>query len=131
VFHIIEDVTVAAFPAVIPQMSVLTLFERTVDEPAQPNDVSLRITLNEQELYQGPIEVRFGGHVKMRWITDIRGLVLPGPGLLSFLIFFGQNQLAEWAIPVQNIGQVMVQPELPLENPPAPNPVAANPANER
>ena len=116
-FHLIEEMTVPAFPVVIPQLSIVALFERAEDEP-ELADLTVRIVLNEQEIFRGPIDLRFAGHLRMRWLTDVRGLVIPSPGTLAFIIYAGAQELGAWTISVLNIGQVVVQGELPLEVPP-------------
>jgi hypothetical protein len=130
VFHIIEDFNVPAFPVVVPQMCVVTLLQRAAEEPVEPPDLSLRIVLNQQELYRGPIEANFQGHLKVRWITEVRGLVIPGPGALVFSVHSGENQLGDWSIPVVNIGQPEVQPDLALADSVAEARRPVNPPNE-
>jgi hypothetical protein len=120
-FHLLEQFNSPFFPTVVPQMSIFMLIERSSDEPSEPTAGSLRIVLNEQELYRGPIELRFGEHLTAKYVSDVRGLVIPQPGLLRFIVTFGeQHSPQEWSVPIIHIGQALaVQAELPMNNQPA------------
>jgi hypothetical protein len=50
----------------------------------------------------------------MKAINEVGGLVLSGPGTLEFSVMHGNETLANWQMNVVNIGQTVVQTELPL-----------------
>jgi len=113
-FHVIEEWAIPAFPWVVVHFAIVALFERMANEP---NDLEVQVViqLGEQELFRGPLAVRFQERLRMRAITEVGGLVLPNPGLLNVLMTLGDRQLASWSIVVNNIGQPVAQPELPLQ----------------
>jgi hypothetical protein len=82
----------------------------------------LRIVLNEQELYRGPIEARFGDSLLMKFVTDVRGMVITQPGRLRLIVTFGEGPeqpSAEWSISVISVGQPIVQNNRALNTQPA------------
>jgi Family of unknown function (DUF6941) len=113
-FHVIEEWAIPVFPWVVAHFAIVALFERTANEP---NDLELQIViqLGAQELFRGPLAVRFQERLRMRAITEVGGLVLPSPGLMNVFMTLGDRQLASWSIVVNNIGQPIAQPELPLQ----------------
>ena len=90
------------------------MFEREANEPVKPQGLDMRIVLNDQELYRGGIEADFQGKLEFQWISDVRGLVIPFPGVLRFVIIFENQEMGEWRLPVVDISQPTVQTELPL-----------------
>lgn len=119
IFHMLDEINAAAFPVVVAQMCIAMLFERNANDAPEPNNVSLQISLNDQELFRTQIDLRFGAHYRMRYVTDFRGLLVSAPGNLRFAVTVGEERLGEWVVPVNHIGQLMVQPDLPLRNQPA------------
>jgi hypothetical protein len=113
VFHIIEEYNSPAIPFVVMHISMIALFSRKTDEPADQEVVN-RIYLEDAELAENPIEVKFQGHTRMRLISEIQGIVVDKPGLLRFSILQGDNELASWKIPVRYIGRPEAQLEMPL-----------------
>jgi hypothetical protein len=47
-FHIVEDLNMAGFPAVIPYIAVVGMFDRAADEPNDPEGAQLVITLSNR-----------------------------------------------------------------------------------
>jgi hypothetical protein len=115
-FHVLEELAVTNLPAVVPQMCVALIFTREADEPAEPDNVEMRITLNDRELYRGPVEVRFGQHLRFRALHDLRGMVINAPGQLKFAVLMNQQDLGSWFIVINHIGQPVVQTQLPLSD---------------
>jgi hypothetical protein len=113
-FHVIEEWNIPAFPLAVPYMVIVGLLKRTAEEPEAPEGVQLRITLANQEIFLGPISVNFQGRLRMRSITELGGLVILNPGVLSVSIIEGVRQLATWSVVVNHIGRPEAQAELPL-----------------
>jgi len=113
-FHIIEELNIAAFPIAIPYMAVVAMFDRTLEEPSDPEGVELTIFLGNQEISRGAMRLNFQGHLSMKAIYEVGGLVLAGPGTLEVAVTLENRKLATWPITLKNIGQPVVQAELPL-----------------
>lgn len=111
-FHILEEINSPVFPVALPQMSVVAMFVREEEEPNEPQ-VRLRIQLDGQELFLGPMGVNFQGHLRTRSLGNIQALVLPRPGRLSVSVEQNDHALASWLVAVNQIGQ----PNLQLQNP--------------
>jgi hypothetical protein len=112
VFHIYEEWNTPVVPFVIPRFTVLAVFIRTQDE--DPGDVFLSMNLANQELFRGQIKLNFQGRLRLRSITELGGLVIAQPGTFRVVVDHQGRELATWEMPINHIGQVVAQPELPL-----------------
>jgi hypothetical protein len=115
IFHAIEEWNVPAFPFVIPYMVVVSLLDRSPEEPDELAGVQLIFTLGAQELFRQPFEGSFQGRLRMRAIAEISGLVIPGPGELNVTIQIGERLTSTWAMAINDIGRPVVQPALNLQ----------------
>lgn len=113
-FHIIEELNIPAFPFALPYMAVVALFQRTLDEPNEPEGIQLVLTHGEQELVRQPLAASFQGRLRMRAIAEIAGMVVPGPGVINVTIEHGERQRSTWPIVVNNIARPVVQPVLQM-----------------
>jgi hypothetical protein len=105
-FHIIDEMVAAAFPAVMPQMTVLANLDRAPDETQTP-ELHLQIQAENSEslLRSHPITVNFQGALRTRSITVVQGLVIPAPLTLHVTLIHGGEEIARWTIPVVETGQ--------------------------
>jgi hypothetical protein len=112
VFHIAEGSNAAAFPIALPRITVIAILTREEDDPA---DVQLQLTatLAGQHLFAGPFPANFAAGLLSRTVVEMQGLVIPGPGDLSFVLRNGEQPLATWIIKVSQVGQPQLQLLLP------------------
>ena len=115
IFHVIEEWNIPAFPFAMPYMTIVSLLERLPEEPNEPVGLQLVLTLGAQELVREPLAVSFQGRSRMRSITEVAGIVIPGPGVLKVTIQYGDNPAYTWPILINNIARPIVQPILPMQ----------------
>jgi hypothetical protein len=112
VFNLLEEIPTPTFPIAIYAVSVFTLWIREEGEP--DTDAQLRVFLNEVQLRQTPLPLRFEGTSRCRNVTNILGLVLSGPGTLHFDVLLIDRVVGTWKIPVRGLPQVVeAQPQPP------------------
>jgi hypothetical protein len=81
--EILEELSVASFPNVFPEVAVIWCIARAANEPEQLSSV-FHILLNDAQLYEAPVEVAFKGSLRTRAIVRLAGLVITNPGRLRF-----------------------------------------------
>ncbi|MGB2678202.1 MAG: hypothetical protein WAN12_14050 [Candidatus Acidiferrum sp.] len=116
-FHIAEGSNAAVFPVAVPRFTVIALLSREEADPVEFN-IQLQASLGGQQLFSGPFPVNFAGGLLGRTIVELQGLVIPGPGDLTFLLRIEDQVLASWVIKVSQVGQPQMQLLLP-QAPPA------------
>jgi hypothetical protein len=123
VFNIMEELNAVNFPIVVQRISAVLMLSRTEDEP-QNLDLHIRITLSEQELYNGPVAVSFHEHLTTRVVADLIGLLIPAPGNLRIDVQDAGISHGHWTTRINRVGQLgpNVFPRMPPHAPP-PEPV--------
>lgn len=89
---LLEDIAVAAFPIVIPRLSLVISVSRE-DGDAETYEGSISIRMNDEVLMTTPLQIDFQGGVATRATVVIGGLQLPAPGRFS----------VSWSVPDQNL----------------------------
>lgn len=118
-FHILEQINSPAFPVVLPRLSIAILSTRREDEPANVQ-IQLQIHLGDRQLFAGPVAIDFSQHLFARNIADLQGLVIQAPGTIRVILKNGEVVLSSWTIPVNQVGQLVVQAQaVPPEPAPA------------
>jgi hypothetical protein len=117
-FHIAEGSGAGAFPVAWPRITAIALLSREETDPADPN-VQLQALLGDQQLFNGPFPVNFSGGLLSRSIVELQGLVVSGPGDLTFLLKIGEQVIGSWIIKVSQVGQPQLQLLIP-QTPPTP-----------
>ncbi len=84
-FHILEQVQVAVFPASL-SLTLVAVFAKGADEP-DDQSVRLKVGLGETVVFDTPVAISFRGKLRNRVLTAMSGLGIPGPGTLSFSFF--------------------------------------------
>jgi len=105
IFNVVDELTVAQFPAVFPRITVLFGLERENNDPEQLEGV-MTLTQEDTEISRWPVNAAFGELPRMRLTLVVNGLVIPSPGIFKFALSVGDRELASWSFPV-------TQPELP------------------
>jgi hypothetical protein len=106
-FGIWEEFTPTAFPVIIPNFCIFALFEKTGRE-ADHQEVDLKITLAKKEFFSQSIPVDFQGKQRVRNITQMNGMPLTGPGILSVSISKGTTVLGAYDMMVAE-GEVSIK----------------------
>lgn len=120
IFHILEDFASPSFPFVVPRIAVVAHVVKEPEEPDEPEGVEVHIYLSDEQIFSGPMAMRFQGRLRLRAIADFQGLVVKAPGTLRVTLTKDQRELATWSIVVTDIGRPVVQSELPLADTPPP-----------
>jgi hypothetical protein len=81
--EILEELSVASFPNVFPEVAVVWCIARDASEPERVPS-TFHIMLNDVQLYEAPVDVAFQGSLRTRAIVRVGGLVLTNPGRLRF-----------------------------------------------
>lgn len=119
-FHILEEVSVVAFPAFLHSVAVVAVLGRDADDQEKAK-LALNIGTNAGPIASFPVEVDFVGKSRYRNMTLLQGLMLPQSTSLEFILLQKEQELARWQVPIQFIGPpVAVAP--PLAQPPPTSP---------
>jgi hypothetical protein len=113
IFNLLEELNAATFPFVIPMATVFVYLERAEDE--SPGDMSIKMTIDRQELFRIPLQLDFQGRLRLRLMNEVRGLVIPAPGLFRLTVEREGVVLASWEMPINNIGQPVAEPVQPVQ----------------
>lgn len=81
--EVLEQLSVASFPNVFPEVAIVWCIAREANEP-EAVPARFHILLNETQLYEAPVDVAFQGTLRTRAIVRLAGLVITGPGRLRF-----------------------------------------------
>src|SRR5271167_4741730 len=81
--EVLEQLSVASFPNVFPEVAIVWCIAREANEP-EAVPARFHIFLNETQLYEAPVEVAFQGTLRTRAIVRLAGLVITNPGQLRF-----------------------------------------------
>lgn len=78
----------------------------------------IQIVLNNEQLFASPLRVDFQGHLRVRAVAEIQGIVLTQPGVLKLSLHHEGVELGSWSLRVNQVGepQIFLAPEgqLPL-----------------
>lgn len=100
-FHIVEQIQSATFPASLQGLVLVAMFAK---ETGDGDNASLRlkIVLGDAVLIETPVAFSFQGRTKGRVLAAINGLAIPGPGILSFILLSGSGgQIGSWEAAVE------------------------------
>jgi len=81
--EVLEQLSVASFPNVFPEVAIVWCIAREANEP-EAVPARFHIYLNETQLYEAAVEVAFQGTLRTRAIVRLAGLVITNPGQLRF-----------------------------------------------
>lgn len=100
-FHLLERMQAAAFPTSIAVTVVGMVVKEADDLDSQ--SVRLVVDLNGTVIFDAPISFSFGQQPRNRIITALKGLGIPGAGVLSFsfLSDSGRSLGAAWTATVE------------------------------
>lgn len=110
--NILQDLSSPTFPAIHPRVNLAAILDRTGDEP-NASDGTIRIALDDQPVFETPLHIDFQGHLRVRAVAEIQGVVLTRPGILKLSLLHAGNELGSWSLRVNQLGepQIFVAPE--------------------
>jgi hypothetical protein len=103
-FHIMENLTVAALPVVIPRVTVIAVLSREEDDPPTP-DFQLEVRLGDQQLVAHPFNVNFANYLTTKAVAELNAIVVQTPGQLSFVLRQAGEEKAYWPVTITQLGQ--------------------------
>lgn len=106
--NLFEEFNVAAFPVIVPRISVACLLERTIDED-EKRSLNLSVELDSKSLFKLTLNTDFQGKVRVRTIGEIEGFVLTAPGLLTFKLQDEDVDLGVWFVRINHTGAPTVK----------------------
>jgi hypothetical protein len=115
-FHIMEQLNAPSFPVAIPRVSMIAVLTRQDTDPSNVQ-LQLQIYSGNQQLFVGPMAVNFAQQLNARTVAEMHGLVVPAPGVLSFVLRNGDETLSSWTVLVSQVGQMPLQIFLPPTHP--------------
>jgi hypothetical protein len=89
-FHILESVSSPTFPIVLPPFVAVTMLARNPDESETPK-LTMKWNLNDEPIFEFPLEINFQGQSRARNLTDIEAVLLQGPGILTATVFLEES----------------------------------------
>lgn len=105
IFHILEQISAPSFPAVHPISTMVAMVERTLDEPDEIS-VHARVAVNGNPLGPDvPITLAFQGHLRLRFIGNLQGIVVPEHGVLEIDLRYDDNVIGSWKVQVDLVAQ--------------------------
>jgi hypothetical protein len=121
-FNIIEQFSAASFPVAVPRIAMIAAFTREQTDPSNIQ-FQLKIFAGNQQLFGGPFAVNFVQQLTARTVAEMHGLVIPGPGNLTFVLMNGEEKLSSWTVTVNQVGQAPLQMFLPPTQAPQGSPL--------
>lgn len=109
-FKIFEGLLAEGFPVLLPAVSFFTLWEKGKEE-GNEHDTVLKIEIGEKTLISKNLKLDFQGKSRARQICNLKGLILPEPGLLRFSLAINGKATAEYVVDVGVREVVSVKPE--------------------
>jgi hypothetical protein len=99
ILNVIEELSAASFPGVLPLLTIVALFVRKKSEADKP---AMKIvgSQNNKELFDIPISPPFQGKLRTRLVIGLQGIVLPGPGNITVSLNHKNKTIASWPIDV-------------------------------
>lgn len=108
--NLLDEVSGAAFPFVIPLFQFLAVVDRN-DEEAPEHFGQVKFKLGDQILFDSPVNIDFVDQPRTRCVGTIRGFALPTSGDLEATITIS-NVEAKWVTRVKSTSQ----PELTMKS---------------
>jgi len=83
----------------VPRLAVSGFVEREETEPDH-TEIVLKIFIEDTLLIEKSIPVSFQGLRRVRSLTELQGFIIPSAGMLKFLLFIDEKELAAWDVSV-------------------------------
>lgn len=104
ILGIIEELSGAGFPGIIPSLSFIFVAQR---EKGDPETISyeIKISHNGKAMGDVPTNFSFQGRPRTRAISNIQGIPIPGPGVLTIAATRKNKKFCSWSIPINDVSQ--------------------------
>lgn len=113
VINVLDELVSPGFPVIIPKLSLCFVLARGQGDPDEVQ-LSIRATLGEAELMQGPVPCNFQSAPNTRLYMNFHGFAVSGPGELRFSLRMpGGQELGAWSLEVTQAELPKPQMELP------------------
>ena len=83
IHELVEELSPAKFPAVIPELAALALLEKDDGDPDR-TDCALTVTLAGDTIFEQRVVANFEGRKHTRNVMMFRGVPVTKPGLMEF-----------------------------------------------
>jgi hypothetical protein len=115
IFNVYEQITAPRFPVYVPELSLVVLLRREVDEP-NAFDTVISIHLGENIIGQANMHVDFQGQLMNRNISTFQGLPILTPGELRVNFNLPNNVPVSATVPVRLVPEQMPAPQQVVAN---------------
>jgi hypothetical protein len=100
IINIHENFKPTGYPLLIPRFSVFALLERDLEDLSNP-EASLIIKLDDEKIFDKPVEVNFGDFLLTRAIIRFQGFVITKPGILTLTLKVATETINSYPILVE------------------------------
>lgn len=118
VIGVLDSLTLASVPTVIPRLMVLVVLERR-DEDDDIFSANISVRLNGIVLGSSLGSVKFAGLHMARIVVDLGNLVVSAPGELRFCLESNAKSLGEYVVAVELTSPTFFEPPVEIKNPAA------------
>lgn len=80
--NLIEEIQAVGFPVMLSHLCVVAQIEKEAIDTDDQGLFTIRMRLNERQLFTQPVTANFMGRSKSRLVVDISGLPITEPGTL-------------------------------------------------
>lgn len=108
-FNVVEEMHVPSFPIVIPSLTIVSLLKREKGDRTKQN-LQVRFTLGRKVIADLPFEVDFQKGPRCRHNAEVRGLMIPSPGILKIGLRYKDKPMGSaWPIDVIDTGKATIE----------------------
>lgn len=104
--NILENGTVKSSPIFFPQIAILAISERSLEDPRTVN-CSLQLSLNKEKLFDQQVTLDYFDKLNNRVVVRILGFVLPKPGILKATLKLGRKTIGSCEVKLE-----LIKPEV-------------------
>lgn len=97
VINILEGITAEGFPVLVQRLAFFALLERDASDTEQTSG-QFTTTFNGKTLQEVKIDLNFQGKLKNRVTVNVRGLIIPEPGIITFSLTLSTGATASYAV---------------------------------
>jgi hypothetical protein len=99
VYSILEQVTPAGFPAFIPEVEALAVWQKEAGDDG-PIPLTFRVMNNQHQLESLGLTVAFGAAPRHRSMVGLTGLIIREPGELRFEFLRDDQVIASYTVAI-------------------------------
>ena len=99
IINLTEGMIAQSFPVFVPKVSILGVFSRDKDDP-QRAKVRFEAKIGTTPVFGAEGELNFEDKTNTRFIVNIIGFALTGPGQLSFTFYQDKKKLGSYEVPI-------------------------------